>query len=64
MGLKQLDKDSFFGVYVAYIYYKELLKKLKKVNLTKLKEQRIRISNLKKVSLVINSAIKVNLRLV
>ena len=64
VGLKQLDKDSFFGVYVAYIYYKELLKKLKKVNLTKLKEQRIRISNLKKVSLVINSAIKVNLRLV
>tara|TARA_B100000131_G_scaffold189058_1_gene181951 strand:- start:2003 stop:2839 length:837 start_codon:yes stop_codon:yes gene_type:complete len=64
VGLKQLDKDSFFGVYVAYIYYKELLKKLNKVNLTKLKEQRIRISNFKKVSLVINSAIKVNLRLV
>ena len=64
VGLKQLDKDSFFGVYVAYIYYKELLKKLNKVNLTKLKEQRIRISNLKKISLVINSAIKVNLRLV
>ena len=48
VGLKQLDKDSFFGVYIAYIYYKELLKKLNKVNLTKLKEQKIRISNLKK----------------
>ena len=64
IGLKKLDRDSFFGVYVAFIYYKELLNKMKKVNLTRLKEERIRISNIKKVSLVINSAIKVNLGLI
>ena len=63
-GLKQLDKDSFFGVYVAYIYYKELLNKINKVNLSRLHKERIRISNLKKVSLVLNSAIKLNLGLI
>ena len=64
VGLKQLDKDSFFGVYVAYIYYKELLNKIKKVNLSRLHKERIRISNFRKISLVVNSAIKVNLGLV
>ena len=45
LGIKGLDKDSFFGVYVAYKYYKELLREIKKSNLTKLKTQRIRVSN-------------------
>ena len=30
IGLKNLTKTLFFGVYVAYRYYKELLLKLKK----------------------------------
>ena len=60
LGLKKLDKDSFFGVYVAYIYYRELLNKIKKVNISKLKNKRIRISNVRKIGLVLNSAIKVN----
>ena len=63
IGLKKLDKDSFFGVYVAFGYYKELLKKINKVNLSRLRNERIRISNLRKFSLVLNSAIKSNLGL-
>ena len=62
-GLKKLNKDSFFGVYVAYVYYRELLKKIKKVNVSKLYSSRIRISNLKKISLICRSAIKMNLGL-
>ena len=58
-----LDKDSFFGVYVAFRYYKELLKKINKVNLSRLRNERIRISNLRKFSLVLNTAIKSNLGL-
>ena len=64
IGLRKLDKDSFFGVYVAYVYYRELLKKIKKTNISYLYESRIRISNLKKISLVFQSAIKVNLGLI
>ena len=62
-GLKKLNKDSFFGVYVAYVYYRELLKKIKKVNVSKLYSSRIRISNFKKISLICRSAIKMNLGL-
>ena len=63
IGLKKLDKDSFFGVYIAFRYYKELLNKIKKVNMARLRKERIRISNFRKVSLILNSLIKFNLRL-
>ena len=63
IGLKKLDRDSFFGVYVAFIYYKELLNKIKKANLHRLHTSRIRISNIKKIGIIVNSAIKINLGL-
>jgi len=63
IGLKKLDKDSFFGVYIAFRYYKELLNKIKKVNMARLRKERIRISNFRKVSLILYSLIKFNLRL-
>ena len=63
IGLKKLDNDSFFGVYIAFRYYKELLNKIKKVNMARLRKERIRISNFRKVSLILNSLIKFNLRL-
>ena len=64
IGLKKLDRDSFLGVYVAFRYYKELLLKIKKANLKDLKSTRIRVSNAKKISLVINSTIKFNTGLI
>ncbi len=63
IGLKKLDKDSFFGVYIAFKYYKELLNKIKKVNMARLRKERIRVSNLRKITLILNSFIKFNLRL-
>ena len=35
-GLKKLDKDSYLGVYVAYRYYKELLKKIDKMSINQI----------------------------
>ena len=64
IGLKKLDRDSFLGVYVAFRYYKELLLKIKKANLKDLKSTRIRVSNAKKISLIINSTIKFNTGLI
>ena len=64
IGLKQLDKDSFLGVYVAYRYYKELLKKIDSLNINEIQNNRIRINNIKKIGLMLNSAIRTNLSLV
>ena len=64
IGLKKLNRDSFFGVYVAYKYYRELLNKIRKINSSRLYKERVRISNVRKVGIVLNSAIKVNLGLV
>ena len=58
IGLRQLNRDSFFGVYIAYFFYKELLYKIKKANITQLHKQRIRISNFRKIIILINCAIK------
>ena len=62
-GLKKLDKDSYLGVYVAYRYYKELLKKIDKMSNNQIQNNRIRINNFKKASLMLNSAIRTNLSL-
>ena len=62
-GLKKLDKDSYLGVYVAYRYYKELLKKIDKMSINQIQNNRIRINNFRKASLMLNSAIRTNLSL-
>ena len=63
LGLMKLDKDSFFGVYVAYRYYRELMQKIKKINMSRLRKERIRVSNFRKFSLILNSRIKIALGL-
>lgn len=44
-GIKELNKDVRFGVYLAYIYYLQLFKKLKKKTTSNIMEDRIRIPN-------------------
>ena len=61
IGLKKLDKDSILGVHVAFQYYNVLLYKIKKTNLSALKEKRIRVNNFKKITIIINSTIKIHL---
>ena len=51
-GIKKLPTSSRFGVYLAYRYYLSLFKKIKKTSATKMINQRIRISNSKKISLM------------
>ena len=50
-GIMQLPNEARFGVYVAYIYYKELLNKLKKTPSFEIKNARIRIPDYQKYSL-------------
>lgn len=50
-GIKDLPLEAKFGVYTAYVYYKKLLKKLKKTPSAEIKNTRIRVSDYQKASL-------------
>ena len=54
-GIKMLPKEARFGVYVAYKYYCQLLKKVEKTPAKKLQEKRIRVSNTSKTYLLLES---------
>lgn len=54
-GIKILPNSSKFGVYLAYTYYVSLLKKIQRIPAKKIVNQRIRINNGKKISLMMSS---------
>ena len=62
-GIKKLPASSKGGVYLAYVYYRSLFKKIKKVPAHRILNERIRINNGKKLQLMINSLVinKMNL---
>ena len=62
-GIKKLPIEAKFGVFMAYRYYSQLLKKLKKTPAFKIKDSRIRVSNPKKIELLMRSYVKYQLNL-
>jgi phytoene/squalene synthetase len=62
-GIKLLPKDSRFGVYVAYIYYRKLFNKIKSLHPEKILEERIRIPNSQKMALFASSYVRHSLNL-
>lgn len=64
LGIKQLPKNSRFGVYLAYVYYYRLFEKIKNTHYTKILEKRIRVPNNIKYSLLLRSLVKYNLNLI
>ncbi|WP_428742575.1 phytoene/squalene synthase family protein [Tenacibaculum sp.] len=63
-GILKLPVEAKFGVYMAYRYYKKLLKKLKDTPSTKIINTRVRISNPMKINLLARSYIKYKLNLI
>ncbi|NVK52678.1 MAG: phytoene/squalene synthase family protein [Flavobacteriaceae bacterium] len=63
-GILKLPVEAKFGVYVAYRYYKRLLRKLKNTSSTEIMERRIRISNPMKINLLARSFVKYKLNLI
>ena len=63
LGIKQLPKNARFGVYMAYIYYYKLFKKIKSTNADVILNQRIRIPNNKKYRIFLTSYLRHNLNL-
>lgn len=62
-GIKRLPMEAKFGVFMAYRYYSQLLKKLKKTPALQIKDTRIRVSNPKKIELLARSYVKYQLNL-
>ena len=62
-GIKELPLDAKFGVFMAYRYYNQLLKKLKKTPAKEIINRRIRVPNLKKIELLTRSYVKYQLNL-
>ena len=57
-GIQQLPVRSRFGVYVAYVYYKALFAKIKALPSARIMQERIRIPNYRKISLLASSYLK------
>lgn len=57
-GIIELPKDARFGVYVAYIYYFQLFKKIKRLSATRIQEERIRITDNQKYALFFGSYLR------
>ncbi len=62
-GIINLPNTSKFGVYVAYVYYYSLFKKIKKTHSSRILKERIRIANKKKVSLLLGSYLRYSFNL-
>lgn len=57
-GIRKLPSGARSGVYLAYVYYKKLFNKIKKVPAESVMTERIRISNGRKVGLMIHSMVR------
>ena len=63
-GILKLPVEAKFGVYMAYRYYRRLLKKLNKVPSEKIMDTRIRISDPMKINLLARSYVKYKLKMI
>lgn len=63
-GILKLPVEAKFGVYMAYRYYRRLLKKLNNVPSEKIMDTRIRISDPMKINLLARSYVKYKLNII
>jgi len=62
-GIVKLPKGARLGVYLAYMYYLNLFKKIKNSSALTVKEERIRVPDSRKMYLLFSSALKHQLNL-
>ncbi len=60
-GILNLPKGARLGVYLAYIYYKKLLKKITKLPVQSILNKRVRVSDSRKMTLWLQSYVKYKL---
>ncbi len=64
IGIKKLPQTSQFGVYIAYVYYYALFKKIQATPSRSILKQRIRIPNNKKYGMLVGSYLRYRLNLI
>jgi phytoene/squalene synthetase len=62
-GIKKLPKNARFGVFVAYVYYYKLFKKIKNKPTQEILTQRVRLSDKRKYALFFSSYIRHSLNI-
>ncbi len=62
-GIVRLPDGARFGVYLAYVYYLNLLKKIKQSPAERVAEERIRVNDGRKMMLLFSSAVRNSLNL-
>ena len=62
-GIIRLPEGARFGVYLAYVYYLNLLKKIKQSPADRVAEERIRVNDGRKMMLLFSSAVRNSLNL-
>jgi len=62
-GIIQLPKNSRFGVYMAYVYFYQLFKKIERTQAVDILKARIRIPNQRKYAMFVESYLKHSLNL-
>ena len=63
-GILKLPVEAKFGVYMAFRYYRRLLKKLNRVPSSQIINTRVRISNPMKINLLARSYVKYKLKMI
>lgn len=63
-GIKKLPKGAKMGVFLAYRYYLKLFNKIKKCPPSRIKEERIRIPDMRKMLILMTSYLQHSLRIV
>lgn len=64
VGIKMLPRFSRGGVYLSYLYYYHLFRKIKSLPSSKVLEERIRIANIEKMFLMFKSILKNRLNII
>lgn len=62
-GILQLPATSRFGVYLAYVYYFSLFKKIQQTPCHKVQEKRIRVNAMEKLVLLFKSSVRMKLNM-
>src|SRR5690606_36852763 len=57
-GIKQLPQDSRFGVFVSYVYYYQLFRKIKRHHTCDILSRRVRINDRIKFALFLKSYVR------
>ncbi len=58
IGIRQLPKGARFGVYIAYVYYLNLFRKIKSLPCDRITKERVRVRNRRKMLLLTTSYVR------